>query len=532
MVGTSPLSRPKHGALARGLVAILVVVAGLTISGCALQIGTNLSVGPGMPSAHGPREATVSVRDAAVSGAGPGPVPKALPSCDAAPQSEASVCDASIDVLAASSASAAPPGRWGASMVWDAADGYMLMFGGSHNPASSWQFLHGIWTELNPTQSPGERDYPSMAYDPAIGKVVLFGGHTLQLDHNDTWEFAGGQWANVTTGASPNPAASPHGRAFAALTYDPGFEGGSLILFGGGYYPTYELNDTWAFLPDGTWSNITATASPTPANTPAERQYPNAVYDSGDGYLLMYGGQGTAGHGALGDTWEFSGGVWTNVSSQVAQPTLSAGGAFAYDSGDGYAVLFSGISQLEVAKGSGRGETTDNYTWTYAGGTWTNITASVHPPARFGTAAAYDPSDGYLVMLGGLAGTQEHAAVLKDTWIFASGAWSNITKSYLVKFAESKLPHGTKWSVTIDNQTTANSGSLISFSLPNGSYPFTITAVGYSATPSLSSPFTVSGVTVTVSVVFDKTPAPQLTSLVELQAPTGARLRGGPVERH
>jgi hypothetical protein len=326
-------------------------------------------------------------------------------------------------------ASTSPGAGWGASMTYDATDGYLLMFGGSHNPVSSWEFLHGTWTQLNPTQTPDGRDYPSMAYDPAIGKVVLFGGHTLSLYHNDTWEYAHGQWTNVTSTASPTPATTPQGRAFAGMAYDPSYKGGSLILFGGGYYPTFELDDTWAFLPNGTWSNITSTASPTHANSPIERQYPNVVYDAGDGYLLMYGGQGTAGHGALGDTWEFSNGVWTNVTSRVPQPAPSAAGAFAYDTGDGYAVLFSGIGPNKVAKGTGHTETTDNYTWTYSAGVWTNITGAVTPPPRFGAAIAYDPVDGYVVMFGGLASTGAHVPTLKDTWTFEGGVWTNITKT-------------------------------------------------------------------------------------------------------
>jgi hypothetical protein len=323
-----------------------------------------------------------------------------------------------------------PGARWGAAMTYDAADGYLLMFGGSHNPVSTWEFVHGTWTQLNPTQTPDGRDYPSMAYDPAIGKVVLFGGHTLSLDHNDTWEYSAGQWTNVTSTASPTPASAPHARAFAGMAYDPSYKGGSLILFGGGYYPTFELNDTWAFLPNGTWSNITSSASPTRADTPIERQYPNIIYDSGDRYLLMYGGQGTHGHGALGDTWEFSSkGVWSNVTSKVPQPALSAAGAFAYDTGDGYAVLFSGIGHNKVAKGTGHTETTDNYTWTYSAGVWTNITGAVTPPPRFGAATAYDPLDGYVVMFGGLASTGAHVPTLKDTWTFSAGVWTNITKT-------------------------------------------------------------------------------------------------------
>ena len=78
--------------------------------------------------------------------------------------------------------------------------------------------------------------------------------------------------------------------------------------------------------------------------------------------------------------------------------------------------------------------------------------------------------------------------------------WTQV--KYTVTFTETKLKAGTKWSVTIGTLTKSTTGSSMSFSLANGTYAFTITANGYTATSGTPSPLVVNGATVTVNVTF------------------------------
>ncbi|MGD0249964.1 MAG: hypothetical protein ABSB97_03620, partial [Thermoplasmata archaeon] len=78
--------------------------------------------------------------------------------------------------------------------------------------------------------------------------------------------------------------------------------------------------------------------------------------------------------------------------------------------------------------------------------------------------------------------------------------WTQV--KYTVSFTETGLPHGTSWQVTIDSQTKSGTGKTISFSLPNGTYSFTITSTGYTETSNPPSPLTVNGATATVRVTF------------------------------
>jgi len=67
---------------------------------------------------------------------------------------------------------------------------------------------------------------------------------------------------------------------------------------------------------------------------------------------------------------------------------------------------------------------TQNATWEFSGGTWTNVTHSPSPPARFGAAFAYDPPNGSLILFGGLSATVVDATVLSDTWAYGQGHWT------------------------------------------------------------------------------------------------------------
>src|SRR2546426_8444779 len=106
---------------------------------------------------------------------------------------------------------------------------------------------------------------------------------------------------------------------------------------------------------------------------------------------------------------------WTELGP--AHPSSFLLGSIAYDAADGYVVLFGGATSL----GSINGET-----WKYSGGTWTQITPTSGPPARFGGAMTYDTVDGYILLFGGFDSAFQP---LRDTWKFSTGAWTNITSS-------------------------------------------------------------------------------------------------------
>ena len=106
-----------------------------------------------------------------------------------------------------------PPARAGASMAYDPATGNMVLFGGF---SSSDRALGtpGPGTARRGVRrprrtSPSARISASMAYDPATGDVVLFGGTAADFDPlGDTWTWNGTTWTQQSPATSP-PARSP-----------------------------------------------------------------------------------------------------------------------------------------------------------------------------------------------------------------------------------------------------------------------------------------------------------------------------------
>src|SRR3989454_4349898 len=302
-----------------------------------------------------------------------------------------------------------PSARAGASISYDAADGYIVLFGGQSPTAflgDTWKFSGGSWTSISASNNPGKRTFGSMAYDaaPGDGYVVLFGGGNNTIStgfkdfERDTWKFSAGSWTNITTATSP-------GRQFGQpIVFDAGQGDGYLLLFSTGLL-------SWKFSA-GTWTLLT-----TSIPSPSPRVGASMTYDAADGYVVLFGGaiDTSISPGLLGDTWKFQGGVWTNITTTLG-PSRGAYTPLVYDASDGYVLL-----------------TVGSVSWAFKGGLWTNIptncsTAGTCPPPRYGSSAIYDVADGYVVLFGGCCKSSSRDG-LRDTWEFHAGVWTNVTTS-------------------------------------------------------------------------------------------------------
>lgn len=198
------------------------------------------------------------------------------------------------------------------------------------------------------------------------------------------------------------PASKPSPRAGAIGVSD----GAWLYNFGGKPGPGVERNDMWVF--DGSnWTDITPTSGPLPAG----RDWYGAAYDTGRGRFVLFGGRSSALGSNLGDTWEFDGAQWTQMTPTNA-PSVRRWNAMAYDSQAGVTILFGGED----------GGAYNNETWSWDGTTWTQLSPATSPSPRGRGRLSYDLQNGTMVYFGG----RNISGPLSDTWVWDGSDWSQV----------------------------------------------------------------------------------------------------------
>lgn len=337
--------------------------------------------------------------------------PEALPSA-ALEKSGSDLDQASVETASAGSGPS-PPYMGYPAITWDGQEGYALLFGGmnvnNEGWGQTWAYENSSWTNLTPTLpvAPAPRLGAAMAFDPAANYTLLFGGcadWNCDPAFGDTWIFESGRWTDLTGTLAVSPAA----RGLATMVYDAA--DGYMVLFGGrttsGTTTTF-YSDTWIFS-GGQWQNITNSST---GIAPTGRSEAGMAYDSVSGQVVLFGGDSAG--GLLADTWTFHAGRWTQVTTTPANsPSARRGNQMAYDSLDGYVLLFGGYND-----GTYYGDT-----WAFNGQSWSNVPATNPPTPRYAAGITFDPRDGYVVLFAGI----ESAGYLHSTWGYASGRWTAI----------------------------------------------------------------------------------------------------------
>ncbi len=137
-----------------------------------------------------------------------------------------------------------PSARVNAGIAYHAADGRVVLFAGSPCGGlldDTWEFLGGSWTQVFPAVSPSTRSVAgAMTYDANLGAAVIFGGGASTGFLDGTWKFQSGSWTDLAF--SPQPAA----RFLADLAFDPA--DGYDMLFGGATASLQAFGDTWSLI--------------------------------------------------------------------------------------------------------------------------------------------------------------------------------------------------------------------------------------------------------------------------------------------
>ncbi len=138
---------------------------------------------------------------------------------------------------------ARPPARTDFAMAYDPGRARVVLFGGLGAAAALrdvWEWDGVAWHDRTPSTAaaPAPRSGHTLVYDAALGRVVLFGGHGDAARLNDAWTWDGTAWAPLS------PATRPGVRQHHAMVSDAARR--TLVMFGG-EDPSSTLGDLWLF---------------------------------------------------------------------------------------------------------------------------------------------------------------------------------------------------------------------------------------------------------------------------------------------
>jgi hypothetical protein len=335
------------------------------------------------------------------------------------------------------------PTRFRAAMAYDDAIGMVVLFGGADAGltrafAETWLWDGHGWSMTHPAVSPPARENGTMAYDPASKQVVLFGGvqrhngaSTTALD--DTWTWDGSTWTQQ------RPRHRPPWSSGTAMSYDPTSRS-ILLLTLPSKHPNLDLAPdrfelrgptpfgTWRWA-GSDWHELPTPTAPLYATAAAAfHTNPRLTPLPNRAGLLFY-------------SWA----VFTGSC-----PASRGGGSFCASKPDPNGTVYSqtwtwdGTRWTEQhptrAPGAGQLASTPGETaqpivfapggsvWRWTGTDWTETPAHGDAPAALGGFAVYDAHDADIVAYGQrLDHGVPHAAVF-DTWTWNS-SWTNRTAS-------------------------------------------------------------------------------------------------------
>jgi hypothetical protein len=191
-----------------------------------------------------------------------------------------------------------------------------------------------------------------------------------------------------------------------SMTYDS--KRARVVLFGGADAEKV-CGDTWEW--NGSkWSQVSVIG-------PGPRTFPAMAYDSIRQKTVLFGGNRVLfgnnpdDNKFLDDTWEWDGRTW--VQMNVSGPAPRAEAAIAFDYERGRMVLFGGYSLTR----DGKHQFGD--TWEWDGTNWRQLKVT-GPSPRNGAAATYDSARRRVVLFGGSAS----GAVSGETWEWDGRQWT------------------------------------------------------------------------------------------------------------
>jgi hypothetical protein len=327
-------------------------------------------------------------------------------------------------------------GRQFPAVAMDQQRGVWVLFAGFDGYtyfSDTWVGDGNTWTKVSTTTSPWGRVSSAMAWDPDRHRVLMFGGLSGHDSLSDTWSWDGKAWAHVA-GRLPSPSPSPQSTPASGARISPP--------------PVAESIMSQAYFnglsPDGTGGLILVSAPSFTADTVKTWRWDGSRWheiQTGSGPSPTFGGEfvldvprkrviaygdpnGTLSRSGQEETWSFDGGTWTQLT-RVHHPPPMYMPSLAYDNQLQEIVLFGVTYDPRVQSSLILGEAE---TWAWNGADWVQLHPVASPPPHYDATMAFDQARGRLVLVGGRTSTSD-SVTSTMTWMYDGKTWSSLDSS-------------------------------------------------------------------------------------------------------
>ncbi|MGA7924029.1 MAG: hypothetical protein WCA77_08645, partial [Thermoplasmata archaeon] len=179
------------------------------------------------------------------------------------------------------------------------------------------------------------------------------------------------------------------------------------------------------------WINLTGVSGLAPATSSGAGRYDAGMaFDPASQQYILFGGCAPSCATPAGDTWAYHYTQWVNETPGTLNgtdtPSPRFGPLMLDDPAMNAIVLYGGASGLYTTEGQAPTGLSD--VWLFSGRNWSpcNSCDPTAPPGRWDAAAAYDPSNGAILLFGGATSELGGVEPLGDTWVFVNGVWSQV----------------------------------------------------------------------------------------------------------
>jgi len=320
---------------------------------------------------------------------------------------------------------ASPAARYGARMVYDPIGRQSILFGGRADALIGMKYFDDLWkfdsaslkwSPIRTANRPGSRLSPGMVYDPINQQIIIFGGDSPHDRLADTWVYslADNRWQEVTPSDSPPP------RSDMGLAYD---ELNKVVVMFSGYCRESNRDlceDTWAFDPQtNTWTEMY------PSSSPPIMYGQTMLYDPINHQIILWGGHESIFQNGELISHQYGNTIWQYDYQQISWQTLPAYRSpparywhqAAFDTTNGTMLLFGG--------NGAQGFLADTWTFNVTDRTWHQDNTQEQPTPRINPAMNYDPLNESFVLFGGMA---EGGTDLGDTWVYKE-EWVSVSST-------------------------------------------------------------------------------------------------------